>query len=45
MNKLVKTDELFSNVPDYLRELFEEAEYPWQMLPKIKEYIKKFIRN
>lgn len=45
MNKLVKTDELFSNVPEYLRELFEEAEYPWQMLPKIKEYIKKLIRE
>jgi len=45
LNKLVKTDELFSNVPEYLRELFEEAEYPWQMLPKIKEYIKKLIRE
>ena len=45
MNKLVKTAELFSNVPEYLRELFEEAEYPWQMLPKIKEYIKKLIRE
>ncbi len=45
MNKCVKTGELFScNVP-YLKDLFENAEYPWEMLPKIKEHIKNLITN
>lgn len=37
MNKLVKTCDLYEcNVP-YLKDLFDSSEYPWQMLPKIKE--------
>ena len=39
MNKLVKTKELYASQPAYLVELFEGSEYPWEMLPKIKEYI------
>ena len=43
MAKCVKTKELFDcNIP-YLTELFDNAEYPWEMLPKIKEYAKKLI--
>lgn len=43
MSKCVKTKELFEcNIP-YLKELFEEAEYPWEILPKIKEFAKKII--
>ena len=38
MDKRVKTKELFSSVPAFLLPLFEGAEYPWQMLPRIKEY-------
>ena len=43
LNKLVKTDELFSSTPDYLSPLFASCEYPWQMLPKIKDYIMSLI--
>lgn len=45
MNKLVKTSELFECETPYLKELFESAEYPWEMLPKIKDYAKKLIEN
>ena len=45
MNKLVKTKELFDCKTEYLKELFENSEYPWEMLPKIKEYITKIIEN
>ena len=43
LNKSVKTKELFNCETPYLAELFEKAEYPWEMLPKIKEYIKALI--
>ena len=41
LNKLVKTKELFECKTPYLKELFEGAEYPWEMLPKIKEYARR----
>lgn len=45
MIKLVKTKDLFSCVPDYLSPLFDSCEYPWQMLPKIKDYILRLIQD
>lgn len=45
MNKKVKTCDLFCCETPYLKPLFDEAEYPWEMLPKIKEYIKTLIAN
>ncbi len=39
MNKLVKTKDLYAVVPDHLAPLFDSCEYPWEMLPKIKNYI------
>ena len=45
MKKLVKTKELFDCKTPYLTELFETTEYPWEMLPKIKEYIYKLIET
>lgn len=38
MNKLVRIKDLYSAFPDYLAPLFESAEYPWEILPKINEY-------
>ena len=38
MDKLVRIDELFESFPDYLSDFFKSAEYPWELLPKIKEY-------
>ncbi len=45
MNKKVKTSELFDCTVPYLKKLFDESEYPWEMLPKIKEHIKDLIAN
>ena len=45
MNKLVKTKELFDCRVPYLTKLFDECEYPWQMLPKIKELAKGLIEG
>ena len=45
MDKLVKTKELYDCTVPYLVPLFEECEYPWEMLPKIKEIAKKLIEN
>lgn len=44
LNKLVKTKALYSLVPEYLAPLFDSCEYPWEMLPKIKEYILSLIK-
>lgn len=44
MLKKTKTAELFEYVPPYLSELFENAEFPWQILPKIKEHAEKIIK-
>ncbi len=45
MNKLVKTKDLYASQPEYLAPLFEECEYPWEMLPKLKDYIKNLIEK
>ncbi len=43
MFKQVKTRELFDCTIPHLASLFEEAEYPWEMLPKIKALAKKLV--
>ena len=45
MNKLVKTKELYESQPEYIAPLFEESEYPWEILPKIKGYILDLIEK
>ena len=45
MNKAVKTKELFDCEVTYLKELFASCEYPWEMLPILKDYIKKLIAD
>ena len=45
MNKLVKTKDLYASQPEYLVDLFESSEYPWEMLPKIKGYILDLIEK
>jgi NDP-sugar pyrophosphorylase family protein len=45
LNKKVKTCDLFCCETPYLKPLFDQAEYPWEMLPKIKDYIKTLIAN
>ena len=45
LDKLVKTKELYDCKVSYLSPLFEENEFPWEMLPKIKEYILALIKK
>lgn len=45
MNKKVKTAELFNCKNAYIAPLFNEAEYPWEILPKIKEYLLSLIEK
>lgn len=45
LNKSIKTADLFECRVSYLKELFCNAEYPWEMLPNIKSYIQKLIEN
>ena len=43
MNKLVKTSELYDCKVPYLTDLFENSQYPWDMLGKIKDLCNKLI--
>lgn len=45
MDKKVKTNELFDCNIEYLKELFESCLYPWEIFPKIKEFINKKIKT
>ena len=45
MNKAVKTADLYDCQVPYLKELFDSCEYPWEMLPKIKEWILGLIES
>lgn len=45
MIKKVKTAELFECNTPYLKALFEDSEYPWEILPKIKEYMSALIAS
>ncbi len=39
------TKDLFSYLPPYLDELFAQCQYPWQILPKIKECAKALLAS
>ena len=43
MSKAIKTNELFECKTAYLLPLFLQSEYPWDMLPKIKDHILDLI--
>ena len=45
MKKCIKTKELFKTKNKYLKPLFEECLYPWEMIPKIGEYIQTLFDN
>lgn len=45
LTKKIKTCELFACNNEYLKDIFEDAEYPWEILPQIKEYIKKILEE
>ena len=41
----IRTDELYRAVPPYLSALFAECEYPWQIIPRIREHILMLIES
>lgn len=45
MIDFVRTKELYRHIPEYLKPLFCECEYPWQILPKIKDFINLTIEK
>ena len=45
MNKLAKTKDLFDCKTHYLKKLFDESTYPWEILPDIKDYIYTLIES
>ena len=45
MRASVKTKDLFTCTTPYLKELFDESLYPWDMLDKIGGYIEKLIKT
>ncbi len=45
MSNDIKTANLFDCKVPYLEELLKNAEYPWEMLPEIKNYIKELIKD
>ena len=45
LNKLLKTKDLFDCKTSYLKKLFDECEYAWEILPNIKEYIRELIEK
>ena len=45
LSKKVKTKDLFDCRTEYLAPLFSACEYPWQIVPKIKEYAKRLVEE
>ena len=45
MSDFVKTRDLFDCKNEYLSPLFEASEYPWEILPQIKDYIRKLLEK
>lgn len=43
MNKSVKNIDLYDCQVPYLKELFDSCTYPWEMLPKIKDWIAQLL--
>lgn len=43
MKTEITTEKLFECNISYLKKLFENSEYPWEILPKIKEYITELL--
>ena len=43
MNKNVRIKELYNCTTEYLTPLFSKYEFPWEMLPVLKEYISSLI--
>lgn len=45
MSNAIRTKELFNCEIPYLRPIFDSYEYPWEILPDIKKYIKELVKK
>ena len=45
LNKSVKTNELFDCKNQYIEKLFKNAEYPWEILKNLKDYMNELISS
>jgi len=45
LNNFLGTDKLYDCKTPYLKPLFADKEYPWEIIPDIKAYIKELIEN
>ncbi len=45
MKDKIRISDLFDCITPYLNELFSSAEYPWELLPLIKEYAAKLVQS
>ncbi len=45
MQKCIKTKDLFKTQNEYLKPLFQESIYPWDIIPKINEYIQMVFKS
>ena len=45
LNRTVRTEELFEVSTEYIKGMFDDATYPWEILPKISGHIKNLIEN
>ena len=41
----IKIRDLFCVETPYLKNLFADSEYPWEILPNIKDYIKALVES
>ncbi len=45
LNKSVLTNDLFEKIPPELKLLFDKYDYPWQILPELKEFLASLAEN
>ena len=45
LNNFLETSKLFDCKTPYVKELFVSSEYPWEIIPKIKSYIKELVEK
>lgn len=45
LNKKIETKDLFTCETDYLEPLFNSVKYPWEIIPKIKEYVRRLVAD
>lgn len=45
MNKKVTIHELFSQIPAYMAPLFQDKDYPWEVLPLLKDFVRSLVKE